>query len=114
VPTPGPDSVLFRRCNNRNFRLNFPAPAKRTRRRLGNLNSAINRLLGAIIRPYHWRGLKPAGGGGLTLRDITLAGRASNDTPLVTVANGGTLKLEFGAVIRDNTNSGYGGGERRL
>jgi hypothetical protein len=46
----------------------------------------------------------------LTLRNITLVGRASNNAPLVKVNTGGTLKLESGAVIRDNVSSVSGGG----
>jgi hypothetical protein len=46
----------------------------------------------------------------LTLRNITFAGRGSNNAPLVVVQNGGTLVLETGAVIMGNTNSGGSGG----
>jgi hypothetical protein len=46
----------------------------------------------------------------LTLRNISLRGLAANTAPLVTVAQGGTLILGDGAVIRDNTSSNDGGG----
>jgi fibronectin type 3 domain-containing protein len=46
----------------------------------------------------------------LKLENIILKGRTSNDAPLVKVLLGGTLVMEAGAAITDNTNSGNGGG----
>jgi hypothetical protein len=46
----------------------------------------------------------------LTLRDITLRGHTTNTVPLVRVSQGGTLILESGVVIRDNTNLSSDGG----
>jgi hypothetical protein len=40
----------------------------------------------------------------LTLRNITLKGKAANNAALIRVESGGKLVLETGAVIRDNTN----------
>jgi predicted outer membrane repeat protein len=73
----------------------------------------------AVVIDGHGRTLELEDGGGsiitvgsgvtLALRNITLQGRASNTASLVQV-NGGTLKLESGAVIKGNVTSAPGGG----
>jgi fibronectin type 3 domain-containing protein len=44
------------------------------------------------------------------LENIILKGRSSNDASLVRVVQGGTLIMESGSAVTDNTNSGDGGG----